>query len=409
METPEETDSGGARTLIEDYLHQTAITGPVIWRGRRYLWTDAFAVQACFGLARILDAPVYRKHALELIEAVHAHLGRHRTDDLEGREGWISGLPEKEGLEHPTLGGLRIGKSKPERPPGEPGDERLEWEQDGQYFHYLTRWMQTLMRAWYETEEDKFATWAAELAEASAAFVIDTGVRTRMYWKMSIDLSRPLVASMGAHDPLDGLICVDEIRRELPDRNTRLTALQDKLAALCAGKDWATPDALGVGGLLLNLGQLSLLKAKGVPEPQPLCAEDLLIDGLQSLEIFRQDHSGERPADLRLAFRECGLSLGLRVFNGCVRAGLFERFDPERLESNEALAEEIEAFWIDPENREAPTWTEHEHINRVMLAASLVAAEEPSAFSLPHLRPSGAERREGGRSPNWEATKPEST
>jgi hypothetical protein len=30
-----------------------------------------------------------------------------------------------------------------------------------------------------------------------------------MVWKMSTDLSRPLVASMGQHDPLDGLItCV---------------------------------------------------------------------------------------------------------------------------------------------------------------------------------------------------------
>ena len=27
-----------------------------------------------------------------------------------------------------------------------------------------------------------------------------------MYWKLSIDLSRPLVASMGQHDPLDGLV-----------------------------------------------------------------------------------------------------------------------------------------------------------------------------------------------------------
>ncbi|MFW6218269.1 MAG: hypothetical protein ACOC4K_04670 [Verrucomicrobiota bacterium] len=405
METPEETDPGGARTLIEDYLHQTGITGPVIWRGRRYLWTDAFAVQACFGLARILDAPVYRKHALELIEAVHAHLGRHRTDDLEGREGWLSGLPEKEGLEHPTLGGLRIGKSQPERPPGEAGDERLEWEQDGQYFHYLTRWMQALMRAWYETEEDKFATWAAELAEASAAFVIDTGVRMRMYWKMSIDLSRPLVASMGAHDPLDGLICVDEIRRELPDRNTKLTQLQAKLAALCEGKSWATPDALGIGGLLLNLSHLSVLEASGEPVPEPLRTEDLLLDSLQSLEIFRQDHSSEAPPEQRLAFRECGLSLGLRVFDGCLRTGLFEQFQDARLKSNESLAGEIETFWADPENREASTWTEHENINRVMLAASLVAADEPSAFSLPHLRQFGTDPGKEARSRNSEKTK----
>lgn len=380
METPEKADLDGARTLIEDYLNRTGITGPVTRRDRRYLWTDAFAVQACFGLARILEAPVYRKHALALIEAVHAHLGRHRTDDREGREGWISGLPEKEGLDHPTLGGLRIGKSLPERPPGQPGDERIEWEQDGQYFHYLTRWMQALLRAWYETEEDKFAIWAAELAEASAAFVIDSGVRMRMYWKMSIDLSRPLIASMGAHDPLDGLICVDEIRREAPDRNQKLWPLQEKLAALCEGKGWATPDSLGTGGLLLNLSHLSLLVAKGEPVPSPLRPEDLLLDSLQSLEVFQQDHRSGAPPKQRLAFRECGLSLGLRVFDNCVRAGLLDRFQPERLESNEALAEAIETFWSKPENREVSTWTEHEDINTVMLAASLVARDDPWAF-----------------------------
>ena len=33
-----------------------------------------------------------------------------------------------------------------------------------------------------------------------------TARRKRMYWKLSIDLSRPLVASMGQHDPLDGLV-----------------------------------------------------------------------------------------------------------------------------------------------------------------------------------------------------------
>ncbi len=33
-----------------------------------------------------------------------------------------------------------------------------------------------------------------------------------MYWKMSIDLTRPLVSSMGQHDPLDGFITYNEIK-----------------------------------------------------------------------------------------------------------------------------------------------------------------------------------------------------
>jgi hypothetical protein len=43
------------------------------------------------------------------------------------------------GAAHPTRGGLRIGKKLPERRPGEAFQERLEWERDGQYFHYLTK------------------------------------------------------------------------------------------------------------------------------------------------------------------------------------------------------------------------------------------------------------------------------
>ena len=33
-----------------------------------------------------------------------------------------------------------------------------------------------------------------------------------MYWKMSIDLTRPLVPSMGQHDPLDGLVTYNELQ-----------------------------------------------------------------------------------------------------------------------------------------------------------------------------------------------------
>ena len=35
------------------------------------------------------------------------------------------------------------------------------------------------------------------------------------------------------------------------------------------------------------------------------------------------------------------------------------------------LRDEIEAFWRDPEQQHAATWTEHQDINEVMLATSL--------------------------------------
>jgi len=45
-------------------------------------------------------------------------LGRHRDDDT--RSGWISGLDDEKGKQHPTFGGLRIGKPLNERKPNEP-------------------------------------------------------------------------------------------------------------------------------------------------------------------------------------------------------------------------------------------------------------------------------------------------
>ncbi len=35
------------------------------------------------------------------------------------------------------------------------------------------------------------------------------------------------------------------------------------------------------------------------------------------------------------------------------------------------LAEAIEAFWLQPENRQAESWMTHRHINMVMLATSV--------------------------------------
>ena len=103
---------------------------------------------------------------------------------------------------NPTRGGLRIGKPLPERAASEAPDERQEWQRDGQYFHYLTRWMHALRAVGHATQSDVPLRWARELAlTAHRAFSYRPrpGARLRMVWKMSIDLTRPLVASMGQH------------------------------------------------------------------------------------------------------------------------------------------------------------------------------------------------------------------
>jgi hypothetical protein len=112
------------------------------------------------------------------------------------------------------LGGLRIGKPLKERGVDEILDERLEWDRDGQYFHYLTKWMHGLCQAAFVTRSPEYAHWAGELAQAAFKGFVHrsgSGKLVGVYWKMSTDLSRPLVPAMGLHDALDGFITFREV------------------------------------------------------------------------------------------------------------------------------------------------------------------------------------------------------
>ena len=81
---------------------------------------------------------------------------------------------------------------------------------------------------------------------------------------MSIDLSRPLVLSMGHHDPLDGLVTFSQLQASLRaeqggSTGVDLTTEIAGMAAMCEGKDWATDDALGLGGLITDAYQVGQL------------------------------------------------------------------------------------------------------------------------------------------------------
>src|SRR4051812_28072029 len=175
-----------ARKLMDEFAQRTGLSGKGGDIDERYLWTDAFAVQTFFRLADVYSSEVYRLLATNLVDVVHHKLGRFHTGDH--RKGWISGLSNEEGEMHPTAGGLRIGKKLPERRYDERFNDRLEWERDGQYFHYLTRWIQALLKAGQKTREKRYAIWAAELLSAGRKFFNKTKSRIRMYWKMSVDL-----------------------------------------------------------------------------------------------------------------------------------------------------------------------------------------------------------------------------
>ena len=350
---------------------------------RRYLWTDAFAVCNFLGLSRESGEGRYEQLARALVDVVHRTLGRHRQDDP--RRGWLSGLGELEGAKHPTRGGLRIGKELPERGPHEPFDPRLEWERDGQYFHYLTKWMLALDLLARTTHEARFNLWARELARAAReAFTYETAGSSagRMYWKLSIDLTRPLVASMGLHDPLDGFVtCLqlqataDELPSEVggPDLGEDITVF----AAMARDGDWTTADPLGLGGLLVDAYRIAQLRhrseiARGEIANDALL-ERLLAAAREGMDGYERGAELERPAGTRLAFRELGLAIGLHAVER-----LWAEIEQPRVRSwveplfrHAPMLGRIEAFWLEPAHRAVETWSEHRDINEVMLATSL--------------------------------------
>ena len=373
------------REIMTEFTMLTGLSPTGKVPPRRYLWTDAFAVYNFLELYRQTGDETYKHLALRLVDQVHTILGRHREDDPSS--GWISGLDEQEGKMHPTKGGLRIGKKMNERRLTDPVDERLEWDRDGQYYHYLTKWMHALNRVSRVTGYSTYNVWAIELAKTAHArftYVPSSGGPKRMYWKMSIDLSYPVVPSMGHHDPLDGFITYNQLQvtaakhseKPMPDLNAEIT----DMATFCKGKSWATDDPLGIGGLLSDSFKVGQLIINQHFEQADLL-ELLLDSSLQGLGSWARENPLMLPADYRLAFRELGLSIGLRAvekLQGLIKQnpGLFNKAHPlhsrvESLMRYAQLGEEIEMFWLERTNREANTWTEHRDINMVMLATSL--------------------------------------
>lgn len=305
-----------ARDLLTRFADRTGLTSSA--PPRRYLWTDAFAVCTFLGLGET-------QFALALVDQVHRVLGQHRGDDA--RHGWLDGASE----DHPTRGGLRIGKPLPE-------DAADDWEADGQYFHYLTRWMHALDRVTRRTGKPRYREWARELAEtAHRAFIAPGG--GRMYWKMSIDLSRPMAPSQGQHDPLDGLVTC--LQLGAPALALDFVPMIDPAALV-------TDDPLGLGGLLVDAHKLEQLDH---PDTPPGLVETLHAVAAVGLRHYRIPPREDR----RLAFRELGLAIGLAA-----------------AEPASPLRAAIEGHWMEPSNRGSDLYLDHADINDVMLATSLM-------------------------------------
>jgi hypothetical protein len=352
---------------------------------KRYLWTDAFAVCNFLELYRQSSQTTWLDQAKQLVNQVHDVLGKYHKDSE--RQGWLSGLDNETARQHPTMGGLRIGKPLKERQPKEPFDSSLEWERDGQYLHYLTKWAHALHSIYRATEQPYYQQWAMELMSvcyAAFSYTDPTGDK-RLYWKMSTDLSRPLVPSIGQHDPLDGLLTCMELeatKSPLPEKYSEqsLKPEIDELKHICIGQRWATNDALGIGGLLTDAYRIVQLITLDFLYDTSLL-DILLNDIIISLKAYINENSLGLPASYRLAFRELGLAIGLQAIN--LMLEVIQQYPTkfrgvnrtntllEQLNPYIPIYQQINNFWLQKISQDTPSWVDHEDINSVMLASSL--------------------------------------
>ena len=219
-----------------------------------------------------------------------------------------------------------------------------------------------------------------------------------MYWKMSTDLTYPLVTSMGQHDPLDGFVTYCELQlaaaedHGLPACPGLATEIAE-MAGICRGMGLATGDPLGTGGLLTDASRIAQIMVKGGPgfmadlgpgfsSQFPATLGNVMDAALAGLEAFRDSGTLRLPAVYRLAFRELGLAIGLAGVGELIRMirgnpVLFGEKSslPARAEAllpYQPLGEAIRGFWLEKRNQEAAIWTGHREINMVMLATDLV-------------------------------------
>ena len=189
-----------------------------------------------------------------------------------------------------------------------------------------------------------------------------------MVWKMSIDLSYPLVSSMGQHDALDGYITCLELSitagkyTDMPHLDTTLAGLYQMSQAV----SWDTDDPLGIGGLLSDACILAELILSDRMEHLSDLLSRFLRHSARGIELFLGTDSLKYPAQYRLAFRELGLSIGLHCVGKMQillseHAECFANADLLRSQLNELgsylpLCGYIEDFWLESENRKSSTW-----------------------------------------------------
>eukprot|EP01134_Creolimax_fragrantissima_P002111 CFRG2111T1 len=245
-----------------------------------------------------------------LRHGTHVHLQRTKADifglmPLRYSSGHSTpgGLPPRLAdatADHPTSAGLRIGKK----------DDEGCRDGDGQYFHYLTKHAFALNRLSLALNDPKYNEWAVELLEVACRKFVYRGRRDgvlHMYWKMSMDLNRPLVHSEGNLDPYDGLVTVAIVRAASPDPSTTLMKEYQDFHEMVNIKynNYKSQDPLDLGEALW----LTHWKFQGNAQ----WANEISKRSAATLEYLWLNGYFTKPLDCRLAFREFGTTLGTQV------------------------------------------------------------------------------------------------
>jgi hypothetical protein len=145
---------------------------------------------------------------------------------------------------------------------------------------------------------------------------LQSGEIAGVYWKMSTDLSRPLVAATGLHDTLDGFITFREAQHAIANTPTIAGAPDlgpaiEALSVLCRHRDWTSDDPLVLGGLLFDACRLYRLM--GGRRDDARLGEELMDACWRGIMAFLGSGYLNQPASHHLAFRELGLAIGLRA------------------------------------------------------------------------------------------------
>ncbi|KAK2780820.1 hypothetical protein FQN53_000945 [Emmonsiellopsis sp. PD_33] len=328
----------------------------------RYLWTDAFGVLNFLTLHKELSLVPETKPAANdflifgqrLIFTVHNVLGRTR-DGLAR----LPGATDQE----PLKGGLRIGKEQENGPDG-----------DGQYHHYLTLWMFALNRMSMATGDPSYNRQAVSLAKAIHPhfFLNRTSERPHMVWKVSMDLSRALVASEGNLDPIDGYVVFRLLQASASKYGDGMVLEEEiadyKKVMARKGDHFLTRDPLDLGMTLWTAHWLRG-REKWASELTAKCVTQLG-------DLFDERHFLETDLEFRLAFREFGTCLGIR----CLLSGTKPNDEIRALETR---SQEIIDQW-EKYISTALTPDDLKPITRVMYSTALI----PGAF---HIRYFGDE------------------